>query len=489
MSDSVEHQEQPSVVSTMNTSTPVEDHPLDLEQLHDYFRTSGIIDVPRLLKSFQAQDQMLRQTQLQVNELIEKNQLLVFAMPSKSDDKKASLTKVQHKYITQFSKCCVSTIDPWVDDSDIFQARESADNGLILSPEQYTSAESEKDALYAEVYAILKPEHEVLFRRNYGPARKRFIKCTSDGHSTFIGRIKNECFCNVFGSMIPSSLEKGFDAAKDPTCQRLLGYDAEKRTYSSLPPILWPDAMRDDDNRYIFRSETLMKILTATFFGSASLKEDTAIKKKPTNRILWGMNEITPGAIMFTAIMACFVLSGDERFDKHGGRSQIQYAVDFKLYKSTIVKYFDKRHMKDTVAAFNQFVFQDRGLDRNSLPAEEGETIEIGNDFSGSSGSDEEPFEVQGVNDHFNSEFAPGPAPGPSNLAIEELVDSVGAVTLAESNAVDEVQPPIPAVDQRGRGRGHGSKRRGRGKSQGAALASQPQAPPAPTRRSNRTAP
>ncbi|KAK0483352.1 hypothetical protein IW261DRAFT_1561159 [Armillaria novae-zelandiae] len=461
MSDSVEHQEQLSVISMTNTSTPVEDHPLDLEQLHDYFRTSSIIDVPRLLKSFQAQDQTLCQTQLQVNELIEKNQLLTFAMPSKSNDKKASLTKVQHKYITQFAKHCMSTIDPWVDDSDIFQARESADNGLILSPERYTSAESEKDALYAEVYAILKPEHEVLFRWNYSP----FIKCASDGRSTFIGRIKNKCFRNVFGSMIPSSLEKGFDAAKDPTCQRLLGYDTKKRT-----------------------SETLMKILTATFFGLASLKEDTAIKKKPTNRILWGMNEITPGAIMFAAIMACFVLSGDEHFDKRGGCSQIQYAVDFKLYKSTIIKYFDKRHMKDTVTAFNQFVFQDHGLDRNSLPAEEGETIEIGNDFSGSSRSDEEPFEVQGVNDHFNSEFAPGPAPGPSNLAIEELVDSVGAVTLAESNAVDEVQPPIPAVDQRGRGRGCGSKRQGRGKSRGAALASQPQAPPAPTHRSNCTA-
>ncbi|KAK0460785.1 hypothetical protein IW261DRAFT_1428840 [Armillaria novae-zelandiae] len=481
MSDSVEHQEQPSVVSMTNTSTPVEDHPLDLEQLHDYFRTSGIIDIPHLLKSFQAQDQ----TQLQVNELIEKNQLLAFAMPSKSNNKKASLTKVQHKYITQFAKHCVSTIDPWVDDSDIFQARESADNGLILSPKRYTSAESEKDALYAEVYAILKPEHEVLFRRNYSPARKRFIKCTSDGHSTFIGRIKNECFRNIFGSMIPSSLEKGFDVAKDPTCQRLLGYDAEKRTYSSLPPILWPDAVRDDDNRYIFRSETLMKILTATFFGSASLKEDTAIKKKPTNGILWGMNEITPGAIAFAAIMviicyARFVLSGDKHFDKRGGCSQIQYAVDFKLYKSTIVKYFDKHHMKDTVTAFNQFVFQDRGLDRNSLPAEEGETIEIGNDFSGSSRSDEEPFEVQGVNDHFNSEFTPGPAPSPSNLAVEELVDSVGAVTLAESNAVDEVQPPVNtttsplqtinttnineqilAADQRGRGQGRGSKQQG----------------------------
>ncbi|KAK0238764.1 hypothetical protein EDD85DRAFT_755373, partial [Armillaria nabsnona] len=127
-----------------------------------------------------------------------------------------------------------------------------------------------------------------------------------------------------------------------------------------LPPILWPDGVRGVDNRFLFRSETLMKILTVTLFGSASLREGKAIKKKPTNGILWGMNEVTPGAIAFAAIMARFVLSGDERFDEHGARSHIHYAADFKLYKSTIIKYLDKRHMKDTIAAFNQFVFKDR---------------------------------------------------------------------------------------------------------------------------------
>ncbi|KAK0489601.1 hypothetical protein EDD18DRAFT_1359489 [Armillaria luteobubalina] len=138
--------------------------------------------------------QTLRQTQLQVNDLMEKNQLLTLAMPSGSSDKKATLTKVQHKYIMQFAKHCMSTIDPWVDESEIFQARESVDNRLVLSPERYASPELEKNALYAEVYAILKPEHDILFRRNYGPARKQFAKCASDGRSTFISRIKNDCF-------------------------------------------------------------------------------------------------------------------------------------------------------------------------------------------------------------------------------------------------------------------------------------------------------
>ncbi|KAK0489600.1 hypothetical protein EDD18DRAFT_1359488 [Armillaria luteobubalina] len=231
--------------------------------------------------------------------------------------------------------------------------------------------------------------------------------------------------------MVPSASEQGFDTFKDLTCWQLLGYDTEKKVYTSLPPILWPDGVRGIDNRYLFRNETLMKILTVTLFGSASLKEGKANKKKPTNGILWGMNEVTPGAIAFVAIMAHFVLSGNEHFNKRGAHSHIQYAADFKLYKFTIIKYLDKRHMKDTITAFNQFVFEDQGLDHNSQQAEDDEIIEIPNDFSDSSGSDEEPFEVQGINVQSNLELVP--ASSPSNVAVEELAGSVGAVTLCEN--------------------------------------------------------
>ncbi|PBK84235.1 hypothetical protein ARMGADRAFT_1037361 [Armillaria gallica] len=481
MSDPVEHREQPPapVVSTTNTSMPSEVPTSDLEELHDYFKTRGLIDIPRLLQSYQDQDQ----TQLQVNDLMEKNQLLTLAMPSGSGDKKATLTRVQYKYITQFSKYCVSTIDPWVNASEIFQAQESIDNGLVLSPERYASPESEKNALYAEVYAILKPEHAVLFKRNYGPAKQRFIKCASDGHSTFVGCIKHDCFHTVFGTMVPSASEQGFDTFEDLTCQQLLGYDTEKKVYTSLPPILWPDGVRGIDNRFLFRSETLMKILTVTLFGSASLREGKAIKKKPTNGILWGMNEVTPGAIAFAAIMAHFVLSGNERFNEHGARSHIHYTADFKLYKSTIIKYLDKRHMKDTVTAFNRFVFKDWSLDHNSQRAEEGEIIEIPNDFSDSSGSDEESFEAQGVNVQSNSELTP--TPSPSNVTVEELVDSVGAVTLG--NISPDIDEQIQVANEIGTGRGQRNKWRGQGKARGAALVSQHKAPPAPTHRSNHT--
>ncbi|KAK0191530.1 hypothetical protein F5146DRAFT_1001333 [Armillaria mellea] len=177
----------------------------------------------------------------------------------------------------------------------------------------------------------------------------------------------------------------------------------------SLPPILWPDSVRGIDNWFLFRSETLMKL--SKFEGRQSHQEEINEQK------LWGMNKVTPGAIAFTAIMAHFVLSGDIHFNEHGAHSHIHYAADFKLYKSTIIKYLNKCHMKDTDTAFNQFVFKDQGLDHNSHP---------------------------------------------SNVAVEELVDSVGAVTLAESNAMNEVEHPV--ADEIGTGHSWENKWQGQSK-------------------------
>ncbi len=60
MSDPVEHREQPPapVVSMTNTSMPSEVPTSDLEELHDYFKTHSLIDIPRLLQSYQDQDQV-----------------------------------------------------------------------------------------------------------------------------------------------------------------------------------------------------------------------------------------------------------------------------------------------------------------------------------------------------------------------------------------------------------------------------------------------
>ncbi|KAK0475320.1 hypothetical protein EDD18DRAFT_1367179 [Armillaria luteobubalina] len=267
-------QQQPSstqdiLILSPNTALPPAE--ITAAQILDYFRMpDGLLNSPCLLKSYQALNKTLRSTQLQKGH-------------------NSSLMSEQTSDIRHFAHRCVTTIDPWADDAEIFQVRESVDNMLILSSERYESPESEEEGLYAEVYAMLKEEHHFFFKRNYSPAVKKFIRSASDGHSACVSHVKHEAFYTIFRALLPpSAMVKGFDPFSDPVCQQLLGFDAQKKVYLILPPILWPNTVKDN-NQYMFRSEILMNILLAIFFGATSIKERKVIKKKPTNAVLWNV--------------------------------------------------------------------------------------------------------------------------------------------------------------------------------------------------------
>ncbi|KAK0485430.1 hypothetical protein EDD18DRAFT_1111574 [Armillaria luteobubalina] len=433
----------PALLTTSPDTTlaPVE---LTVSQILDYFwMPDGLLDTPRFIKSYQTLNKTLRATQLQVTKLVEKNRLLEMSLPARSKKGHAnSLTQEQSSDIRHYAQRCVSTVDPWVDDANIFQSHESVNNKLILSPERYESPESEEQGIYAEVYAVLNEEHHFFFKKNYGPAVKKFIKSASDGCSTCISRIKNEAFHSIFGSLLPpSAAVKGFDPFTDPHCQELLGYDPQKKVYSTLPPILWPNTVKDSgNNQYLFRSEILMNILLAIFFSAMSIKEKTVTKKKLTHAVLWKVEQITPGTIAFAAIVARYVLSGNEHFDKRGGHSHIPYAADFKFYKTMIIQNLNKSHMVETIAAFNRYLFEGQGTNRsgNQSRSDEYETIDISNDFTDSSGSDDEPLDVQLTEETMGHDSKLASAPT-ADVAVDELVGSVAGVTLG--TALLEIEP------------------------------------------------
>ncbi|KAK0471906.1 hypothetical protein IW261DRAFT_1424714 [Armillaria novae-zelandiae] len=413
---------------------------LTAAQILDYFRTpDGLLDSPHLLKSYQALNKM--------------------SMPSRS--KKGhnnSLMPEQTSDIRHFAHHCVTTIDPWVDNAEIFQAHKSIDNMLILSPERYESPESEEQGLYAEVYAVLKEEHHFFFKRNYSPAVKKFIRSASDSCSTCVSCIKHEAFYTIFGDLLPSSaIVKGFDPFSDPVCQQLLGFDAQKKVYSTLPPIFWPNTVKDN-NQYLFQSKILMNILLAIFFGATS-------------------------AIAFAAIIACYVLSGDKYFHKRGGRSLTPYAMDFKFYKMTIIKNLNKTHMMETVSTFNCCLFEGRGSNHGDQShSDEYKIIDIGDVFTDSSGSDDDPFDVQVVNETIACNSEPA-LPATADVVVDELASSIAGVTLAtgpkNGSEIDGMETGRMVLSE-------GSKRRGPGRCrQVTPVTPQPQAPPA--RRNTRT--
>ncbi|KAK0465698.1 hypothetical protein IW261DRAFT_1574915 [Armillaria novae-zelandiae] len=324
---------------------------LTAAQILNYFWMSdGLLDSPRLLKSYQALNKMLWSTQLQVNKLIEKNRLL--------------------------------EILPTLGTSPTAVSLQSTLGRMTLK--SFKHAKSEEQGLYAEVYAMLKEEHHFFFKRNYSPAVKKFIRSASDGCSACVSHVKHEAFYTIFGGLLPpSATVKGFDPFSDPVCQQLLGFDAQKKVYSTLPPIFW-----------------LNTILLAIFFSATSINERKVIKKKPTNAVLWNLERITPGTITFAAIIACYVLSGDEHFDKHGGRSLIPYVMDFKFYKMTIIKNLNKTHMMETIATFNCCLFED-----------------------------DDPFDVQVVDETIAHNSEPALA-ATADVAVDELASSIAGVTL-----------------------------------------------------------
>ncbi|PBK81390.1 hypothetical protein ARMGADRAFT_1091288 [Armillaria gallica] len=360
-------QETPTKSITNAPPQPPQDM-LDIIQIQQYFSSaSGVFEPQHLLEGYRDLSKTLHDTQLQVNVLLTANrllELLATGTTKKKTGKKldSALTAEQERDILQFAKCCIVTIDLWVEEAHVFEERPLANADLIHCTARYESAESEQDALYAEFYSALQKEHHFFFANNYSPARDLFQKSASDGHSTFLSHMKNEAFHSIFGTLIPSAGTMGFDVSKDPQCLNLLGYKSSNKTYSSLPPILWDNGEKGDPC-FIFRSTILMKILFVIFYGPSSLKLkdlNKPVKSKTMNAVLWKLKEVTPRTIAYAAIVACFVLAGDKRFDKQGAQSCINYASDYYQYKKTIIETISTPYMKETITVYNQFLFDGR---------------------------------------------------------------------------------------------------------------------------------
>ncbi|PBK67897.1 hypothetical protein ARMSODRAFT_976633 [Armillaria solidipes] len=408
---------------------------LDIIQIQQYFSSaSGVFEPQRLLEGYRDLSK--------VNALLEANRLLELLAAGTTKKKKggkldSALTAEQERDILRFAKCCIVTIDLWVEEAHVFEERPLANADLIYRTARYESADSEQDALYAEFYSALKKEHHFFFAKNYGPARDLFQKSASDGRSTFLSRVKNETFQPIFGTLIPSAGTMGFDVSTDPQCLNLLGYKSSSKTYSPLPPILWDNGEKGDV-RFIFRSTILMKILFVIFYGPTSLKlkdSNKPVKSKTTNAILWKLEEVTPGTIAYAATVARFVLAGDECFDKRGAQSGINYASDYYQYKKTIIEAINTPYMKETITAYNQFLFDGRpsrhGSNRRGASDDDVEFVQLHEAFAAASDSESD---TPAVND-------PTPDTPVVDPEIQNLIRGVETVDIqTAASSHDEVQ-------------------------------------------------
>ncbi|KDQ51820.1 hypothetical protein JAAARDRAFT_94790, partial [Jaapia argillacea MUCL 33604] len=119
-------------------------------------------------------------------------------------------------------------------------------------------------------------------------------------------------------------------------------------------PILFPDLKKN--KKTVFLNEALQKVLKVILFGPSSLNPGPHAKPK-TYAQLWGVTEVTPGAIALATVLVRFIASPDKELTLVGAESHIPYRKDFNTYKKILITESDNKNIKRLFNQFNSFIF------------------------------------------------------------------------------------------------------------------------------------
>ncbi|KAK0471835.1 hypothetical protein IW261DRAFT_1571497 [Armillaria novae-zelandiae] len=144
------------------------------------------------------------------------------------------------------------------------------------------------------------------------------------------------------------------DRSTDPRCLSLLGYDSTRKRYAQCPNLLFPEGKAFKNGPALFRSSALVKILSHVLLGASSLT--TGKKTRSMNTVLWGKSAVTPGAIVFAAVVAQFLLTSN-KFTETGESTSIPYAADCRFYIKTIEATLNLTSTTKTLEYFDRNLF------------------------------------------------------------------------------------------------------------------------------------
>ncbi|KAK0482792.1 hypothetical protein IW261DRAFT_1418319 [Armillaria novae-zelandiae] len=144
------------------------------------------------------------------------------------------------------------------------------------------------------------------------------------------------------------------NCSTDPRCLSLLGYDSTRKRYTQCPNLLFPEGKAFKNGPALFWSSALVKILSHVLLGASSLT--TSKKTRSTNTVLWGKSAITPGAIVFAAVVARFLLTSD-KFMETGESTSSLYAADCRFYIKTIQATLNLTSTKKMLEYFDRNLF------------------------------------------------------------------------------------------------------------------------------------
>ncbi|KAF8517223.1 hypothetical protein JB92DRAFT_2829077 [Gautieria morchelliformis] len=240
--------------------------------------------------------------------------------------------------------------------------------------------------------------------------------------------------------------------------------------YVPFCPILYHEYAGHQDINTIFLHQSLLDIFLVIIRGPGALDHTRNVKKggRATMDAIWGLTEITPGAIATSAILARFALSKDTALQRQGATTKIDYEANFHTYLRylTISHEKPKRSVLTIFQKWNAYFFPQVAEDTATIKAP---VESINSAFAALEGNGEGEEEIDGNTDTISvtglglSETEPQPtlpahpSQNPSTTRSKTQAGSSDILpSLADHQGLD-------ASESRGRGRGRG-KGRGIGK-------------------------
>ncbi|KAF8590572.1 hypothetical protein K439DRAFT_1611956 [Ramaria rubella] len=108
--------------------------------------------------------------------------------------------------------------------------------------------------------------------------------------------------------------------------------------YNPFVPILYCNFIGGPQVGNLFLNQVLLNVFLVIIWGPGALDHDLSIRSgSKTMDQIWGLMEITPGAIAASTILVCFALSEDALLQPQGSVTKIDCEVDFHLYLKFLI--------------------------------------------------------------------------------------------------------------------------------------------------------
>ncbi|KAG1883065.1 hypothetical protein F4604DRAFT_1920958 [Suillus subluteus] len=230
----------------------------------------------------------------------------------------------------------------------MFPSKDLLNKLLPLSPtsfdsvDQYKTAPTQESAFLDKLYHGFPERVHVVMESSY--FTELVLKSIADACLSEIKKLWN-VVSTIFDLPSKYFTDIGYDCAGVPKIQKMLGVtSATNPTYTTFPPVLFPDLIEDKSLKTIFRNWKLpVQILKAALCGVTSLHQGTSHGGGThTNSQKWDVHQVTPGSIAWASIM----FSGSSI----GKKSNINY-------KKVLMMKWKSKRIKEIVTKLNTYIF------------------------------------------------------------------------------------------------------------------------------------